>query len=150
MSDDDQATMLAFFEDDDWFPEEQEAGILGMLYRGQSGEWQCFAEARRPPGQFMFYSVLPEEVPDDDRLRMAELLTWINESLLVGNFELDLSHGQVRFKTSVLLDAEPLTAGLLRPMVYLNVTTMDRCRPALLTVLETTEQPLTIMTNLLS
>jgi hypothetical protein len=147
---DDQTTMLDFFTEDGWFPEQQADGILGMRYKGQTGSWECFAEARRPPGQFMFYSVQPELVPDDDMLRMAELITWINESLLVGNFELDMSLGQVRFKTSILLDAEPLTVALLRPMVYLNVTSMDRCRPALLAVLETTEKPVTIAANLVT
>lgn len=145
----DHALMREFFESDGWYPETQEHGILGMRYEGENGEWECFAELRRPPGQVMFYSVQPELVPDDDLARMSELITWVNESLLVGNFELDLSLGQVRFKTSILLGPEPLTEGLLRQLVELNVASMDRCRPALLTVLETTEKPFTIAANLL-
>jgi hypothetical protein len=146
---DDAALLLDFFQSDGWYPEQQEDGILGMRYQGENGEWECYAELRRPPGQVMFYSVQPELVPESDLPRMTELITWINESLLVGNFELDLSLGQVRFKTSILLGPERLSQGLLRQMVELNVASMDRCRPALLTVLETNEEPFNIASKLL-
>ena len=147
---DDHETMVGFFTDDDWYPEEQAEGIIGMRFHGENGEWGCFAEARRPPGQFLFYSVLTPVVPEEDLLRMAELLTWVNELLLVGNFELDLSSGQVRFKTSIALGDEPLTAGLVRASAYLNVTTMDRCLPLLLTLIETNETPEQIASMLTS
>ena len=139
---DEEQLLLDFFTDDDWFPQPQgDGGVLGMRFEGRAGAFECFVELRRPPGQLLFYSVLPTHVAEPQRLRMAEAITWLNESLLVGNFELDLAAGQVRFKTSILLGEEPLPVPLLRQMVYINVTTMDRCQAILVEVTESDEAP---------
>jgi hypothetical protein len=130
-------TMVDFFRQDKWnavaFEDEQ---ILQMSFRGHSSTWRCYAHARQDPGQVIFYSAFPFAVPEEKRLKVAEFLTRVNYGLLIGNFELDFNDGEVRYKTSISVDEEPVTFGLLRPIVYTNVALMDQYFNGLLTVIQ--------------
>src|SRR5690349_16405083 len=58
-------------------------------------------------------------VPPDERSSACELLTRANYGLLFGNFDLDFSDGEVRYKVSV--DVEGGTLGV--PMVHTMIST---------------------------
>ena len=77
------------------------------------------------------YSVFTEHVADHARRGVSELFIRINFSLLVGSFDLDLEDGEARFRTSLDIEGGELTDGLLRQVLYANVTTMDAYLPAL-------------------
>jgi hypothetical protein len=135
-------TLHAFFVDDGWNPSEpDEDNILSTGYGGLNGEFLCFAQAREEPTQLLVYSVFPRIVPPDQRTRMAMLLTWLNETLIIGNFELDLFDGQVRFKTSVPLGDDSATSNLVKALVYSNVMTLDQFLPALHRLLDSEDEP---------
>ena len=57
---------------------------------------------------------------------MAEFITRANYGMIVGNFELDFSDGEVRYKTSVDVEGSEVTHALVKGLVYANVLTMDR------------------------
>lgn len=65
---------------------------------------------------------------------MAELFTRINYRLFVGSFEMDFDDGGIRFKTSICIEGKDLNTTLIYRMVYINLTTMDTCLPAILRV----------------
>ena len=73
-------------------------------------------------------------VPSEVRPAVAEYITRANYGLRVGNFELDYSDGEVRFKSSVNFEGEELTFGMLRNALYPAVHTLDRYLPGLLRV----------------
>ncbi len=124
--------IIRFLGDEGWdFAREGGADVVRTGYRGDNGRWGCFAQTREELNQAVFFSVLPTVVAEDRRLAMAELLTWVNFDLVIGNFELDLDGGHVRYKTSIDVEGTELTPTLVRPLVYDNVLTMDRYLPAL-------------------
>jgi len=138
----DTETLHGFFVDDGWNPSEpDEDNIVSTGFSGLNGDFLCFAQAREDPSQLLVYSVFPRITPPDERIRMAMLLTWLNETLIIGNFELDLLDGQVRFKTSVPLGDDAATEGLVRSLVYSNVAAMDQFFPALQGLLDSDEEP---------
>lgn len=49
--------------------------------------------------QVLVYSIFPIFVPEHSRARMAEGLSRINYATIFGNFEMDLSDGEVRVRT---------------------------------------------------
>ena len=51
-----------------------------------------------------------------------------------GNFELDLTDGEVRYKSSLDFEGQPLTSRLVHNAIYPAVTTMDRYFPSLMKV----------------
>ena len=79
--------------------------------------------------------------PEVLRPAVVEYLTRANWGLVIGNFELDYADGEIRFKTSVQLNEGELHAGLLHPLVYGNLDTMDRYLPGLHAVIALQQTP---------
>jgi hypothetical protein len=127
-----------FLTSDSWaFEQLPERPILRMPFQGKSGRWTCYAQVRvtREVEQLLFYSVLPLNIPEDKRLAVAEFLTRANYGMALGNFELDFSDGEVRYKTSVDATDVELTTDTLRPMIYTNVLMMDKYMPGIMSVM---------------
>lgn len=68
---------------------------------------------------------------------VAEYLTRANYGLPLGNFEMDFSDGEVRFKTSLDVEGEEymLTPAMIKSLVYSNVLTMDRYLAGMMAVI---------------
>jgi hypothetical protein len=72
-----------------------------------------------------FHSILPVTVPNEKRGAVMEYITRANYGLSVGNFELDLDDGEVRFKTSVELADGELTPAMIGTLLACNLTVTD-------------------------
>jgi hypothetical protein len=128
--------MQKFFKDDEW-PITQLEGkpILRTAFKGDNGQWACFAQARDDRQQFIFYSVCQTNTPAPKRAAMAEFLTRANYGLIIGNFEMDFSDGEVRYKTSIDVENDRLTTPLVKSLVYANVSVMDRYLPGIMALM---------------
>jgi hypothetical protein len=136
------ATIIAYFTKDDWtFTKLQGQSILQMAYQGENGLWNCYAQAREPQEQFVFYSIYPELVSEDKRLAMAELLTRLNYGLVIGNFEMDFNDGEIRYKTSIGVEGDILTDRVIKRLVYANVTIIDHYLPGIRAVMDGNMSP---------
>jgi len=80
--------------------------------------------------------VWPNNIKKSKRTLVAELLTRINYGLKIGNFEIDLDDGEVRYKTSIMLEDESWTREIIRPVVFYNLSMMDQYWVALQSVVE--------------
>ena len=111
--------------------EHPEQGWLATDGFGQHGSWLLVGQAHEDRDQAAVYSVLSERVPEERRAAITELLARINYGLILGNFEIDLSDGEVRFKVSTDFGgSEPGTAQL-KPLVATSLSQFDRWLPAL-------------------
>jgi hypothetical protein len=129
---------MEFFRSDDWaFERLSDRSALRLPFQGRNGKWSCLAHARVTAAleQLLFYSVLSLNVPDEKRQAVAEFITRANYAMAIGNFEMDFSDGEVRFKTSLDATDVELTADLIRPLVYVNCLMMDKYLPGILSVL---------------
>ena len=54
---------------------------------------------------------MPIRVAEEQRQIVAELLARINYGLNIGNFELDMTDGEIRYKTSIDVEGGELTSG---------------------------------------
>lgn len=88
-------------------------------------EWGCLVLVDEETEQLMFYSVLLDSAKPERRDEVMRFVTLANYGLPVGNFELDLEDGEVRFKTSIDLEDVELTERLCRNVVELNIMLMD-------------------------
>jgi hypothetical protein len=128
--------MQKFLKEDGWpFTEMEGKTILRTGFSGKNGKWTCFAQAREDQQQLIFYSVCPNAAPDDKRVPAMEFITRANYELVIGNFEMDLSDGEIRYKTSIDVEGDELTSALIRQIVYYNVMTMNKYLPGLMSVL---------------
>lgn len=136
MSDEIFEAMESFFIEDDWeFQRMENMPVISMGFSGKNGKWTCYAQARESQQQFVFYSVLPINVPDDKRADMAEFIIRANYGMIVGNFEMDYSDGEVRYKTSIDVEGAELLPALVRQLVYANVIITDRYLPGVMSVI---------------
>jgi len=128
--------VVEFFEHDNWpYSWMEGLPVLMLAYSGSNGHWTCFAQSREDLYQFVFYSVCPVNVPPARRAAIAEFITRANYGMIIGNFELDYTDGEIRYKTSIDVEGDRLTRALLKQVIYANVVIMDRYLPGLLRVI---------------
>ncbi len=108
-----------FDRDDDGDPT-----LAFQLEDDNGNEWGCLAIAEEEAEQLMFYSVHLENTPAEQMSEVMEFITRANYGLQVGNFELDLSDGEVRYKTSIDVERVILTEQLCANLVELNLMLM--------------------------
>ncbi len=125
-----------FLQGDDWPISPVETKLVVKTgFEGKNGQFTCYAQERSEQEQFVFYSVFPVRTPADRMSEIAEFLTRANYGMIIGNFELDYSDGEIRYKTSLDVEDAELSDALVRHMIYANVLTMDKYFPGLMRVL---------------
>ena len=134
--------IINFFQSDDW-PFVQITGqpVLQIPFQGENGRWNCYARARSEQNQFVFYSICPVNAPENKRLAVAEFITRANCGMIVGNFELDFTDGEISYKTSIDVEGDRLSFALIQRVVYANVTMMDEYLPGMMCVFYGTVSP---------
>ena len=109
--------------------------VVAVEASSTGGSWTMYVWAREPQSQVVVHGVLPWAVPEQARDDMATYLTLANFGLLVGNFELSLEDGELRYKTSVdFAGCESLPLQFVRNIVAANLRTMERYLPGLAAV----------------
>jgi hypothetical protein len=127
--------LSTYLDEDEWFPRRIEGKYAySMSYSGKNGDLRCYAIIRVDLEEFLFYAVAPVKVPEEVRTAVAEYITRANYGLRIGNFEMDYSDGEVRYKSSLDFESQSLTSDLIRNSIYPAVHTMDRYLPGLLRV----------------
>ena len=135
-------TVVNFFTQDDWsFIRIQGDSALRLFYEGKNGQWNCYTQARETQQQFLFYSICPLQIPEAKRSEMAEFITRANYGLIIGNFELDFSDGEVRYKTAIDVEDEELSKETIKKLVHTNVAIMDTYLPGIIDVIENNISP---------
>ncbi|OUL31342.1 hypothetical protein BV372_20365 [Nostoc sp. T09] len=130
-------TIINFFKSDEWeFQQLDGIPVIQLAFQGKNGRWDCYAKAIDEQAKFLFYSVFPNNTPEDKRSIMAEFLTRANLGTIIGNFELNFANGEIRYKTSIDTADEPLALSLIKGLVYTNVFMMDKYLPGICAVME--------------
>lgn len=137
--------VVDFLTDDGWkytiLEEDQDLLALTLSFKGRNGSWQCFAIVDEEKHWLRFYSILPVHVADSKRPDATEFMTRANYGLMLGNFEMDLADGEVRFKTSIDAEGGELTKPMIDNLLRSNLISMDRYFPGLMAVLFSERSP---------
>ena len=138
-----EETALAFFvrhlDELKWnYHRYPEKPVLYSGFNGDNVQWNFSLHAREiSPGIFLLgvNSSIPNKTPSERRAATAELLTRINFELSVGCFELDLTDGEIRFRTSIILPAADITPGIIEHLIRSNLSIVDERFPQIAAVL---------------
>ena len=104
-----------------------EDGVMLVDMTSEVGSWKMHIQITENEDVrlVVIHSELPAQIPEDNRSKVAELLTRINYGLVVGNFELGMDDGEVLFKTTLdLVDGE-LTQTMFERMFEINGHTFN-------------------------
>ena len=94
---------------------------LVVPVRGEHGIWECRIVVLDDTRELLVFSLLPIEVPAERRAAVGEALHRANWGLVVGNFEMDVDGGEVRFRTSLSAEGAVLSGALVRTVLEANV-----------------------------
>lgn len=129
-------TAKTFLEKDGWFPQQlTNKYVLRMAYSGKNGNQWCYAQVIPDMELFLFYAVAPIKAGEESRQQVAEFITRANYGMRIGNFEMDFSDGEVRYKTSLDFEEEKLTPNLIKHLIYPAAQTLDRYMGGLMNVM---------------
>jgi hypothetical protein len=131
------SAIVNFFTEDDWpFTKVTGEPVWRTAFQGKNGKLNCYAKARTNRWQFVFYSISPVNVPESKRLALAEFIARANYGTIIGNFELDFSTGEIRYKTSIDIEGSTLTFSQIKQLVYTNTMMMDEYLPGIKSVID--------------
>ncbi|TNE88075.1 MAG: YbjN domain-containing protein [Deltaproteobacteria bacterium] len=118
-------------------------GLAGLrtIVETSTAQWPVLVLEYAEEQQVVTYSVMPASTPPSKLLVMMEFITRVNYDLPVGNFELDLDDGEVRFKNAIDLEGGELTDEMANVLLFTNVDTMAHYMPGLAAVLQGTASP---------
>lgn len=85
-----------------------------------AGSWRTVALADDDTGRVAVYSMLSSSVERERFPEIALLIAHLNSGLIVGNWELDTSSGEICVKTSIDVGDEPLSEGLVARLLHRN------------------------------
>ena len=136
-------SVLAFLQEDQWRYEEIPGeSAIRLSFTGQNARYDCFGRVNEAHEVFVFYSIIPVRVPETQRLLVAELLARINYGLNIGNFELDMNDGEIRYKTSIDVEGGDLTPRMVETLIAVNISTADRYFPSFADVMYAVVAPM--------
>jgi hypothetical protein len=132
--------VVTFLVHDDW-PFSVDSGGLTIRsrFQGEHGAWAVIARIHPERHQLAVYSVWEERVAEAHRAGMGEFLHRANYGLVLGNFEIDLADGEVRFKVGLDVEGvrlewprtDPAGPALVKQTFYAAVSLFDKYLPGL-------------------
>ncbi len=127
--------VLRFFEEEQWnFKRIKNEPVIRAGYRGERGTWVCYARVDEENRRFLFHALMGLNIPVQYRAAVAEYLIRVNYLLPLGNFEMDMDSGEVRFRAGCETPGGELSVAMVRSMVYAGIRSMDHYFPGVLAV----------------
>jgi hypothetical protein len=91
--------------------------------------------------RFLVYATTPAFIPKKNRTEAALYLTYVNYGMTIGNFEMDLNDGEVRFKNTVDFQGSKLSVEMVKQMNGIPAAMVDRFFPGLMSVVYGGKEP---------
>lgn len=99
--------------------------IVRLTFSGEQGEWIVLVRTDEEKQICIVFSIYPTPVPVEQRTEMAKFLFEENYDLVIGNFEMDATDGELRYRTSIDVENDRLTMELFNQLFTTNVVIMD-------------------------
>jgi hypothetical protein len=130
-------TVVGYFERDGWkYRRLSGHEALEMGVAGEKGTYRLVVVVDGERSIIRFLTFLEGKVPETRRREVMEYLTRANYGLLLGNFELDLGDGEIRFKVAADIETLGFTYEQYQSTLYVSVAMMDRYFPGLQKVVQ--------------
>ncbi|MHB1418648.1 MAG: type III secretion system chaperone family protein [Bacillota bacterium] len=127
----------------------KEESLLAFCCDSLTGSWIIESYIDEEGKILAFHLISDVHVPETKMQEAAEFITRANTSILIGNFELDMETGQIRFKTSVRTEGMPLTHVVINNLINTNGIAFDMYFPGLMAVIYGGTPPAKAIDNLI-
>eukprot|EP00567_Pseudictyota_dubia_P008956 CAMPEP_0197464630 /NCGR_PEP_ID=MMETSP1175-20131217/64121_1 /TAXON_ID=1003142 /ORGANISM="Triceratium dubium, Strain CCMP147" /LENGTH=273 /DNA_ID=CAMNT_0043000613 /DNA_START=166 /DNA_END=990 /DNA_ORIENTATION=+ len=112
-------TVHRFLSDKEFaFCLDSDRGLIRLSVGGErdGSFYNIVFDAREELRQLYVYTIIPRRVPEDRRAEMAMFVARANFGLAIGNFELDLNDGEVRYKVTIDVEDGTLSCKMVQNM----------------------------------
>ncbi|MCS7035701.1 MAG: YbjN domain-containing protein [Saprospiraceae bacterium] len=110
--------------------------VLRMGMGMENGRFDVFIDVRPEHQQTLIFTVFPSIVPESQRLRVSEFITRANYGLVVGNFEMDMGDGELRYKVTYFYDNMfPNSETVFLKSLFTSFHMMNRYLPGIMAVI---------------
>lgn len=122
---------------------------IGTRMFGEDIDYSFVVWVNDDSHEIIIYSTFFFNIEKNMLSKIMELITEINYGMQIGNFELDLYDGELKFKTSTVYDSKSgLSESVLRDLVYINMSAMERYYPAIKAVIDGKSSPQKAISNI--
>ncbi len=128
-----------FLDEDDWkyeFDEERGIFRFGVGIESKLKHLRYFIPVR--DDSYVVYAISPIDADSDDSSVMKEMAEFVcraNYGLRNGNFELDMSDGELRYKVFVDCDGITLSDEVVKGSIIIPSVMFDRYAPGILDIM---------------
>ena len=127
-----------FLRDDDWnFDTADENGVIRFSVSLKCKFRKCRVMIQVRKNSYLVISVLPITADEETRAAVNEFITRANYGLILGNFEMDLSDGEVRYKCAQFCGEQDvlISPEIIRETLYVGLSMLERYGTPLLEVM---------------
>ena len=107
---------------------------LTMTFQNERGAYGLFFTTNDKSDFVGLSATYGSKIPDDRRVPIAEALSRINHRLWLGNFELDFSNGQLRFRIGIDVEDGRLSEKMVSNLLGVTLNAMERYHVALMRI----------------
>lgn len=116
-----------YFEKQGWkFNQVEDQPMLQFGYSGRQTNIVCLLYVKAENKTISFYSILSDKADDSKKAALAEYLTRVNFGLPFGNFEMDWSSGEVRYKTSMFYIGDTINDDFFEALIFPNLIITEK------------------------
>ncbi len=102
----------------------QTVAIFGI--ETSKAKYKCVFDLKEEEKILVCYSIIQDfYVPENQRDDFAIFITRINYGLMIGNFEMDFSDGEIRYKTSIDFEGTDLSEVLIDNLFNANLSLIE-------------------------
>ncbi len=113
------------------FESDDELACVRFSFSGETVTWSVLVHDLAESQRLAVLSFIPSMAEEETRAQVSEFIHRCNYGLVVGNFELDVDTGEIRFRTSADLDDIEVNSALVRNLIYGNVGVVNDYLPGL-------------------
>lgn len=117
------------------FSTEEERGLIRFSMNTEASPDVRFTARVVNPRTALFTTILPMNIPEKNRAAVSEYLTWVNYTLLLGNFQMDLSDGELSYKSVGVFEEESgLPDSVVTRLTYVGFNMFDKYIPGVFAI----------------
>ena len=125
-----------FLDEDGWkYRFREDNGIIcsGFRLDNALGAVPLFVDVRSD--KYIVFAVPRVKCEPENRFELAEFLTRINYRMIFGDFEMDFSDGEVRFRFPVDCDGENPSDAMIKRSIFMTAAMMNKYGDAICAVM---------------
>ena len=114
------------FEEQDWEYELSDTNYFSTAIVYKNNRWGMVVNVDLEQDFCLVYSVFPEDISPERRALVAQQIAYFNYDLYLGNWEIDLDDGELRFRTSIDTAKTQIDVRLIKQLIMANVQIMGQ------------------------